>query len=262
MLLQFCKIVIFGLKPTQRAVIYLVATCFLSIFCDYSTTSKSYFAHQNNVLNIYFVKLSWGWTLVSLGTFVLVTKSQKNEKGYDGIKGDGIAKMIYFKSTTILESIARLSIATMVWYFGTGLFLMVEDYSGVCNAPSYSNKINCKENGYFWKGFDISGHCFLLVWCNLVILEEVKCFLEWEKVTTDQSNDTNSATNVNLKCTGPVSWLFQIVCFMSMLWDIMIFCTNMYFHTVPEKVLGTIIAITAWFILYRIIYKRLIQIFA
>ena len=58
MLLQFCKIVIFGLKPTQRAVIYLVATCFLSMFCDYSTTSKSYFAHQNNVLNIYFVKLT------------------------------------------------------------------------------------------------------------------------------------------------------------------------------------------------------------
>ena len=106
MLLQFCKIVIFGLKPTQRAVIYLVATCFLSMFCDYSTTSNSYFARQNNVLNIYFVKLSWGWTLVSLGTFVLITQSQKNQKGYDCIKGDGIAKMIYF--TICLALLARV----------------------------------------------------------------------------------------------------------------------------------------------------------
>ena len=34
----------------------------------------------------------------------------------------------------------------------------------------------------YWRGFDISGHCFLLIFCNLVIHEEGKAFLGWEKI--------------------------------------------------------------------------------
>jgi hypothetical protein len=31
----------------------------------------------------------------------------------------------------------------------------------------------CRREGYSWRGFDTSGHCFLLVWSILFILEEV-----------------------------------------------------------------------------------------
>ena len=32
------------------------------------------------------------------------------------------------------------------------------------------------------KGFDISGHCFLLIFSNLVVQEEGKAYLGWERI--------------------------------------------------------------------------------
>ena len=33
-----------------------------------------------------------------------------------------------------------------------------------------------------WKGFDISGHCFLLTWSNLFVIEEARAYLGWERI--------------------------------------------------------------------------------
>ena len=37
---------------------------------------------------------------------------------------------------------------------------------------SHVSKIECLRNGYTWTGFDASGHCFLLSWNNLFMVEE------------------------------------------------------------------------------------------
>ena len=35
----------------------------------------------------------------------------------------------------------------------------------------FRRKESCLGNGHNWKGFDISGHVFILIFCNLVIIE-------------------------------------------------------------------------------------------
>ena len=246
MLPQIFKNVLFGLQPIYRAVIYLVITILLSAFCDFSNNSESYFAQQDNILNIYFVKFSWGWTLMLLGAYLFARIYESHEKETD----------LNVKIKHLLKTTARLCIATAVWYYGTGFFLIVEEYSGVCDIPKYLNKNNCKENGYLWKGFDISGHCFLLVWCNLVIMEEVHCILDWEnrRNTHKQSSDidVNGASHKN---SWMVRLLFYLLCCVTMLWDIMIICTNMFFHSTTEKIIGTSIAVSSWFALYQLLYK-------
>ena len=138
---QTIKNVIFGLQSHHRAVIYLIASVCLSNFCDFTNKSESYFAKQNNILNIYFVKYSWGWTLLSLGLYLLAKAIEKAR-----IEGDfnNFIKIL-------LQTSARLLIATLVWYLGTEFFILVEEKTGVCVVPKYLDKNTCKEKGYFWK---------------------------------------------------------------------------------------------------------------
>ena len=239
---NICERIIFGFSPTHRAVIYLVITILLSSFCDYSENSKSYFAQQHNIFNLYFVKFSWGWTLLSLGVYFLANIFQENEEQLN----------VKTQIERLLKVTARITIATLVWYYGTGLFLMVEEYSGVCNLPNYLNKNTCKENGFVWKGFDISGHCFLLVWCNLVIIEEVSNLSKFPKRNDYNTSRNNAIKNTDFRWT---EMMFYLICCVTMLWDLMIVCTNMFFHSATEKILGTTIAILSWAFLYKLIYN-------
>jgi len=103
---------------------------YLSIYCDFSDHSGSYLAKQNNILNIYFVKFSWGWTLLSLGGYLIATTIENTNS------------QIHFNArrNVLLKLVIRLFIATMVWYFITESFLLVEEQTGVCAIPKYLDK--------------------------------------------------------------------------------------------------------------------------
>ena len=45
----------------------------LSVVSDFTSKSTHYMARPDNLLNIYFVKFSWGWTLLFTSAFVFVT---------------------------------------------------------------------------------------------------------------------------------------------------------------------------------------------
>ena len=243
--------VIFGLPPKHRALIYILTSVFLSQLCDVSNNSESYFAQQGNVLNIYLVKFSWGWTLFMLGSHLFANVMKMNETNNDpfaNLKG-------------FVKISARLLIATMVWYYGTGLFLVVEESTGTCGIPKYVDKKSCKDKGFLWKGFDISGHCFLLVWCNLVIIEESRNFIERKNTTTiDLQSGTGDAQPITCNNSSYGRLPFYCLTFITLIWDLMIICTNMFFHTTLEKIIGTTIAVTSWLVLYQIIYKKFLHI--
>jgi len=237
------KQIMFGLLPYQRAMIYVIATLCLSSFYDHSKTSNSYFAQQNNLFNIYFVKFSWGWTLISLGVYLLVKSlitSPNSAFVTDQIK-------------ISLKMLMRLLIGTAVWYYGTNAFLIVEDQTGVCGVPKYLDKSSCRRNGFFWNGFDISGHCFLLVWCNLVITEEVQA--SYSKNIPEWHAHKEKNLEVDDNKFSKIDILFCFLSFLTVMWDVMITCTNMFFHTTCEKFLGTAIAVLCWAFLYNFIYK-------
>lgn len=54
------------------------------------------------------------------------------------------------------------------------------------------------KNGYFWNGFDISGHCFILIYSSLVMIEEAKAINGWERIK-DYIRDEKYARSINDK---------------------------------------------------------------
>jgi hypothetical protein len=171
----------------------------------------------------------------------------------------------------------RIAIATSIWYGLTGIFLMIEENSGICNVTRVLNKTECLAGGYRWKGFDISGHCFLLTWNNLFVIEEAKAYLGWEKIkdmirseehrrlSTDLSSpmqqlsdqDSTALSKLNLdeflhlrknykKYTTHVRLLFCMLAGLVLLWDVMLVCTALYFHIMIEKVVASCAAVLTW----------------
>ena len=120
--------------------------------------------------------------------------------------------------------------------------------------------------------------------CNLIILEEAKCYLGWERikdilrieehkrlsVEISESNDNSNEASTVLsrlsseeflhlracyrKHTITIRVLFCLLSLLLLLWEIMIVCTIIYFHLMVEKVIATSLAVITWFILYRVIY--------
>ena len=53
--------------------VYIIGTLVLSVVSDFTSKSTHYLARPDNLLNLYFVKFSWGWTLLLTSAFVFVT---------------------------------------------------------------------------------------------------------------------------------------------------------------------------------------------
>ena len=49
-----------------------------------------------------------------------------------------------------------------------------------------------------WKGFDISGHCFLLTWSNLFVIEEARAYLGWERIKDMVRNEEHRRLNTDI----------------------------------------------------------------
>ena len=49
---------------------------------------------------------------------------------------------------------------------------------------------------------DISGHCFLLIWNNLFILEEAKAYLGWERIKDMLRNEEHKRLSTDLSASG------------------------------------------------------------
>ena len=59
----------------------------------------------------------------------------------------------------------------------------------------YHRREACIASGHLWRGFDLSGHCFLLIFCNLVMHEEGKAYLGWEKIKDFLRNEEHRRVN-------------------------------------------------------------------
>ena len=268
MIVHLSRKVMYTLEIAHRVGLYIFGTFILSVISDIWGESKSYLSRKDNFVNQYFAKYCWPWTMLVLGAFVFVS-----------IYTTSCGRKPVIKSTLL-----RLVIATSTWYGFTGLFLLIEDSSGVCNATKFLNKTQCKDAGYDWKGLDISGHCFVLVLCNLVMLEEAKAYLGWERikdmlrieehkrlsVEIPDSNGNDDCTVLSRltteefvhlrsnykKHTITIRVLFCLLSCLLVLWDLMIVCTVLYFHLMIEKVIASCLAIITWFVLYRVLYTQ------
>nr|XP_057907701.1 acyl-coenzyme A diphosphatase FITM2 [Doryrhamphus excisus] len=212
---------------------FLLISVVGSILKELQVIPQTYFSSSRNVLNVYFVKVSWGWTLLLLTPFLLLSNT-------------AFSRNAVFLARRLLS----LAVATTVWYVCTETFFYIEDVTGSCFktdsmdivSQEFTTKATCRRAGFHWHGYDISGHSFILTYSALFIVEE-------------------TAPMASLR-TGSLSTLPRIVLnllyvslnLIVIIWLWMFICTSVYFHDLSHKVLGTVCGLLAWYLTYRLWY--------
>ncbi|VDK84820.1 unnamed protein product, partial [Dibothriocephalus latus] len=161
-------------NSSVKAGIYMCAAAAGSLIFDFVKMPPSLFSNKRNVFNLVFVKWGWAWTFSALTLFIILSTYV-----YTGAN-----------KRLMRAHMMRMLAGSACWYIFTGLFNTVEasfgrcyDQSGVLlkattGSPPFSRR-SCRQSKGHWMGFDISGHCFLLVMCNLWIIEELRVMRAW-----------------------------------------------------------------------------------
>ncbi|KAF5280225.1 hypothetical protein FQA39_LY05359 [Lamprigera yunnana] len=263
--LHMCRKSIF-FDTNLKVALYLGSLFAVSLLADVFTIPKCYLSKSSNIFNQYFVKLAWGWNLILLIPYVLLTS------------------LIYCcgqKDRILKHHITRLIIATFFWWSWTTFFQFIENRYGRCTikGEKLKTKQTCLKGGYIWNGFDISGHSFILIYGSLVFIEETKSILNWDSIkehirleeyyrsTKDTSVSPNPLRSLNdgqfkflrnnyEKLTPYIRALFIIITMFQVLWDVMLISTMLYFHVMVEKLVGGVCAILTWYLTYRFWYVQ------
>ncbi|XP_075032925.1 acyl-coenzyme A diphosphatase FITM2 [Mixophyes fleayi] len=214
----------------------VVLSCVLvggSIVKELWPLPDSYLSNKRNLLNVYFVKFSWGWTVCFLFLFIALTNYTHNKS-----------------IRACLRRLSTLLVGTAVWFTCTSIFTCIENATGSCYTSSalldvkvdYTDKRACLKNGGYWNGFDISGHSFLLPYCILMILEE-----------------TIIIHNICLKGHRQkkvIYTLLGLLILLATIWVFMLISTALYFHDISQKILGFAFGILGWYVTYRWWYLK------
>lgn len=244
-------------STNKRMCVYLLLLIG-SVVGDFVKFPKIYFADSSTFLNQYLVKFGWFWTLLWTLSFVITT-----------------GKVFCLNSqSSISKHAARLAVATFFWYFWTATFNQLEEYYGHCTGRGLT-RTACKSAGFMWKPFDTSGHVFILMYSTLVMISEARPIVGWDKIQDALRKEENmrkdgkkaSSTFSNLsvnelqelkdvykKMTPFIQALFIVITVFVAIWEMMLITTMMYFHTMPEKLLAGIVAMSTWFVTYKLWY--------
>lgn len=251
--LHVCRKVLL-MDPIYKVPVYFAFLMFGSVLCDIGfPIPRSYFSNKDNALNQYFVKLGWGWTLLVTSAYIYLSSS------------------VYCAGNRrrIVYHMMRMLVATAIWFFCTNFFVYVESTTGVCTAGKIVSRTVCIKKGHQWVGFDISGHVFILMFCNLLMSEEGRSLQNWERigdiVRNEQFDDDSPIKDLSdqqklslasnySKYTPYIRLLFIAITALAVLWDVMLVATVLYFHNMVQKVAGGIFAVVAWFFVYKAWY--------
>lgn len=259
----FLTVFLFGCRKylffsTYRRLFVYLLLLVSSIVGDFVKFPKIYFANSNTFLNQYFVKLGWFWTLLWTLSFLIAT-----------------SKVFCLNSRSrILKHASRLVVATFFWYFWTNSFNRIEEYYGKCSGKAQTRSL-CKAAHHTWSPFDISGHVFILIYSILVMISEARPIIGWDKIQDVLRKEENSRkegktvattfSNLNdhelqelklvyKQMTPYIQVLFIILTIFVAIWELMLITTMMYFHTMPEKLLAGIVAMSTWYTTYELWY--------
>lgn len=116
--IHLCKKTIF-FNTDLKVALYLGSLFIISLIGDFLPFPKTYFARSDNLFNLYFVKVGWGWTLLFLVPFTALSAYTLN-------CGD--------MKRMLRHHFPRIVIATFFWFFWTKLFNVVETSYGRCTT--------------------------------------------------------------------------------------------------------------------------------
>lgn len=248
---------VFIQKPSYLVIFIWFWVIILSSIKEIINIPSSYLSNKKNILNQLFVKWGWAWTLLVVGSYMILTSYV-----YSALS----------RKNTILRSLIRLLIGTFAWYFWAQVvFHLVENLTGICvnrfDVPNFniSQKVECirLKGGHLWKGFDISGHCFLLIYSFLLMNSELQIQKNWINIENSLSNYLihGSKSSIVFKqrylfTFNYVMILFVLNCLLISIWFVMLSATCLYFHTFFSKIVGTICAIISWMATYNEWFKH------
>ncbi|GAB1599312.1 fat storage-inducing transmembrane protein-like [Argonauta hians] len=231
--------------------IYVVGVFVASVIADLFVVPQMYFSRKDNILNRFFIRFGWLWTLIMLSTFISLTSYI-----YTGCN----VKLVK-------QHLLRLVCATFWWFVCTTIFSHIDQSTGVCTEMKITSRYHCKKAGKMWLAFDISGHVFLLTHNLLTIVEECRVFKDWKrlrelllnpdvqqmrKVTSDEVNLSKDA---NEKFTPYIKAIIIVLTLFTLIWEFQLLISSVYrFHSLAEKVVASMVSVICWFISYRVIY--------
>lgn len=161
---------------------------------------------------------------------------------------------------------------TNSFYLSQVIFQLIEKYTEACTHKSIKLKLTKKEcynkDNHMYHSFDISGHSYLLTYCVLIMMEESKEILHFlclgrylhgapkdstEEVTWPKFEEKEAKSlKPRFTILSPLVVIgFVCVVVLCLLWDFMLIVTTVYYHSFLEKVIGTILAVSMWYMLYR-----------
>lgn len=217
----------------------------------------NYYNNKGNIFNQWFVKKGWAWTT---GVIVIFYAAEYSKP--------------VFRRHLLLGAFLRWAAATFWWVLFTqwcfGVPIMDKVFllsGGKCAAISsdkvasftnqfhlfqaagelYESKVisssTCRRLRGSWEGgHDPLGHVFLLVHSSLYLFHETKPFWQgWGDLYENgasfvkKANRTNVATRFRLFVRASPS---AVVVALLSLWWFMLLMTNMYFHSLGEKLVG------------------------
>lgn len=217
----------------------------------------NYYNNKGNIFNQWFVKKGWAWTT---GVIVLFYAAEFSKP--------------LFRRKLLLGAFLRWVVATCWWVlftqwcFGVPIMDKVFIFSGgKCGAipgdklAAFSNRLHlfvsagelyestqissstCRRLRGSWEGgHDPLGHVFLLVHSSLYLFHEIKPF--WKGWSELYHNGVSFAKNVSRANFVTKLRLFvrespsAVVLALLALWWFMLLMTNMYFHSLAEKLVG------------------------
>jgi len=244
--MESCKDLVLYTKVKTKVWILFVTVIVGSTFCSLSLLPPTYFDNPKNFINQGYVKFSWGWTLLLLLPLIILT-SYVYEMG--SIAG-------------IMRNCIRIGISHVIWYVVTNAFVILDNTVGTCSKAGFEHKSPCYSNKGIWYGFDISGHTFLLCYIIFVITEECipvkpQTWNKAEGILQRPHSTHPTLWKSYKKISSVLNWLRLYATFLIVLSCAMTLATNLYFHTMPEKVLGFVIAVLCWYITYCLIYGNI-----
>lgn len=178
------------------------------------------------------MKFSWGWNLVLLLPFIFLSNSYNRNLVF------------------VSKRLTSLVVATAIWYSCTETFFYIEDVTGSCYESAamqtvqegFDTKAECKHAGYFWEGFDISGHSFILSYSTLLIVEEIVPMLHLVQHCHNRTTILDA--------------LYLALNAIAVIWVWMFACTSVYFHNTIQKFLGTLFGVLGWYVTYKVWYMN------
>lgn len=130
--------------------------------------------------------------------------------------------------------------------------------------------------GQSW--LDISGHVFILVYSNLMLVEECGVMARWESLgdrlsglgreffTLQMSPQVFSVPSNRLLLTAWGQYrsrtsflrlLFALSTSLTLLWDFMLLQTALFYHSLVEKLVALAWALSCWYLSYRVLFPGL-----